>query len=126
MDYAQATYVAKIESLEKRKITVKRLHEYGYSYARSPPRGPDGREGDQRASNAVFARQDECEKSRDPNLEAADIGADDETKLGLQGSPTQVVKVFSPPHREGGEKWNGEPEELAGKLAGLLKELEIV
>jgi electron transfer flavoprotein beta subunit len=56
---------------------------------------------------------------------SADLEAPAE-KLGLSGSPTQVVKVFSPPHREGGEKSVGEPGELAEKLFGLLKELEIV
>jgi electron transfer flavoprotein beta subunit len=32
---------------------------------------------------------------------AADLPETDAGKLGLKGSPTQVVKVFSPPKREG-------------------------
>ena len=126
MDYAQAPYVAKIESLDKHKIVVKRLLENGYEVCslRLPavltvvkeinePRTPSLR-GKMNAKKAVI-----------PVWKAADIEAP-EDKIGLQGSPTQVVKVFSPPHREGGEKWTGEPGELADRLAGLLKELEIV
>ena len=56
---------------------------------------------------------------------AKDIDAD-EKKIGLQGSPTQVKKVFSPPKKEGGEKFEGEAEELAETLLNKLKELKIV
>jgi electron transfer flavoprotein beta subunit len=126
MDYAQATYVAKIESLDKRKAVVKRLLENGYEVCSVRP-------------PAVLTVVKEINEPRTPSLRGkmnakkvvipvwkpADIEAP-EDKLGLQGSPTQVIKVFSPPHREGGEKWAGAPDELADKMCGLLKELEIV
>ncbi|MHB1456077.1 MAG: electron transfer flavoprotein subunit beta/FixA family protein [Armatimonadota bacterium] len=126
MDYAQATYVAKIESMDKKKITLRRLVETGYEVCAvklpmvmtvvkeiNEPRTPSlrGKMNAKKAAITVWT--------------AADIDAPKE-KLGLLGSPTQVVKVFSPPHREGGEKWTGEPDELAEKLTGLLKDLEIV
>lgn len=126
MDYAQAAYVAKIESLNKKEITVKRLVETGYEVCKvklpvvitvvkeiNEPRTPSlrGKMNAKKAKITIWT--------------LADIDAPAE-KLGLQGSPTQVVKVFSPPHREGGEKWTGESDELAEKLAGLLEELEIV
>lgn len=126
LDYGQAIYVAKIESLDKKKIVVKRLVETGYETCsiRMP---------------VVLTVVKEINEPRTPSLrgkmnakkvqitvwKASDIEAPEE-KLGFNGSPTQVVKIFSPPHREGGEKWEGEPAELAEKLAGLLKELEIV
>jgi electron transfer flavoprotein beta subunit len=126
IDYAQATYVAKIESLDKKKITVKRLVENGYEVCSvklpivitvvkeiNEPRTPSLR-GKMNAKKAQIT-----------TWGAADLEAPVE-KLGLSGSPTQVAKVFSPPHREGGEKSEGEPDELAEKLFGLLKELEIV
>ncbi|MDO8587875.1 MAG: electron transfer flavoprotein subunit beta/FixA family protein [Armatimonadota bacterium] len=126
LDYAQATYVAKIESLEKRKITVKRLHEYGYEICslRLPAVLTVVKEINEPRTPSLRGKMN-AKKAEIPMWKPADIEAD-ESKLGLQGSPTQVVKVFSPPHREGGEKWAGEPDELADKLAGLLKELEIV
>ena len=43
-------------------------------------------------------------------------------RLGLDGSPTRVVKVWSPEARAGGQVLKGEPSELAEKLAGILQE----
>ena len=36
-----------------------------------------------------------------PIWTAADLPGADPSRLGLTGSPTQVVKIFSPPKREG-------------------------
>ena len=126
MDYAQATYVAKIESLEKKKITVKRLVENGYEVCsvKLPVVLTVVKEINEPRTPSLRGKMN-AKKAQIPTWTAADLQAPEE-KLGLQGSPTQVVKVFSPPHREGGEKVIGEPSELAEKLAGLLKELEIV
>jgi len=126
MDYAQAPYVAKIESLDKRKITVKRLLENGYEVCsvRLPAVLTVVKEINEPRTPSLRGKMN-AKKAQIPVWTAADIEAP-EDKIGLQGSPTQVIKVFSPPHREGGEKWTGEPDELADKLAGLLKELEIV
>ena len=55
---------------------------------------------------------------------AADIGADAD-KLGLDGSPTKVVKIFSPVPREGGEMLEGDPAEIAAQLAEKLKDVII-
>ena len=46
--------------------------------------------------------------------------------IGLNGSPTQVVKIFSPPARGGGEMLHGEIEEQAEKLVTKIRELKIV
>jgi electron transfer flavoprotein beta subunit len=51
---------------------------------------------------------------------AEDIGAELE-KIGLEGSPTKVVKVFSPPPRGGGEILQGEPEDVVPELVAKLK-----
>ena len=126
MDYAQATYVAKVESIEKRKIVVKRLLERGYEVCsvRLPAVLTVVKEINEPRTPSLRGKMN-AKKAEIPIWKPDDIEAPAE-KLGFEGSPTQVVKVFSPPHREGGEKWTGEPDELAGKLAGLLKELEIV
>jgi electron transfer flavoprotein beta subunit len=36
-----------------------------------------------------------------PTWTAADLPEVEMSKLGLKGSPTQVIKIFSPPKREG-------------------------
>ena len=126
LDYRQAAYVAKIESLDEKKIGVRRLVERGYEVCSvtlpavltvvkeiNEPRTPSLR-GKIAAKNAQI-----------PVWKAGDIGAE-EDKIGLLGSPTQVIKIFSPPRRGGGEVWEGEPDELADKLAGVLREMEVV
>ena len=45
----------------------------------------------------------------------------DLANLGLCGSPTQVAKIFTPPARPEGEKIGGTAEEIAVKLAEILK-----
>jgi electron transfer flavoprotein beta subunit len=41
--------------------------------------------------------------------------------IGLCGSPTQVVRIFTPPQRSGGQILQGEPQEVAEKLIELLR-----
>jgi electron transfer flavoprotein beta subunit len=55
-------------------------------------------------------------------MNAGDIEADPAC-LGLAASPTNVVKIFTPPHRTGGQVLTGEKHEVVDKLAGLLKEV---
>ena len=52
---------------------------------------------------------------------ADDIQAD-KKKIGLDGSPTQVVKIFSPPVREGGEIMHGEAMDITEKLYNYIKD----
>ena len=56
---------------------------------------------------------------------AADIGADP-SKLGLNGSPTRVDRIFPPPARQKGEMLSGSPAELAAKLVEILKKESFV
>ena len=54
------------------------------------------------------------------------IGADP-AKLGLNASPTRVVKIFSPAAKTGGVKLQGEePAEMARKLVEMLKERKLI
>jgi electron transfer flavoprotein beta subunit len=45
----------------------------------------------------------------------------DPQAIGLCGSPTQVVKIFTPPQRSGGQILQGEVPEVVEKLVGLLR-----
>jgi electron transfer flavoprotein beta subunit len=56
-----------------------------------------------------------------PTWSAADIAADPE-RIGLKGSPTQVVKIFTPQRRGKGETLQGSPEEIASTLFDKLRE----
>jgi electron transfer flavoprotein beta subunit len=55
----------------------------------------------------------------------ADIQADMH-KLGLEGSPTRVDRIFPPPARQKGEMFSGSAVELANKFVEILKKESIV
>ncbi|HAL92487.1 MAG TPA: electron transfer flavoprotein subunit beta [Verrucomicrobia bacterium] len=57
----------------------------------------------------------------------AEASGADPAHLGLNASPTRVVKIFSPPPKTGGVKWQGEdPAAMAQKLVDLLRERKLV
>ncbi|MCM8782161.1 MAG: electron transfer flavoprotein subunit beta/FixA family protein [Candidatus Omnitrophica bacterium] len=122
LDIPQVTYVKKIEEIKDNKAQVERLIEEGYEIIETPlpclftvvkeiniPRLPSLK-GKIRAKSAkvtIWSAKDlEC----------------DSKKIGLEGSPTKVIKIFSPPPRKGGIKLKGEPREVVAKLVELLKD----
>ena len=60
-----------------------------------------------------------------PSWSANDIAAE-EKNTGLNGSPTQVVRIFTPAPRGKSEIFDGEPEVIATKLFNKLKEQKII
>ena len=50
----------------------------------------------------------------------------DEKKYGLNGSPTQVERIFPPDVNNDRETWTGSGEQLSFKIATKLKELKFV
>lgn len=126
VNYAQTAYVAEIKELDAKKMVVKRLVEDGYEVVEVK-------------LPAVLTVVKEINEPRTPSLRgkmaakkaeiikwgAADINAPAD-KVGLQGSPTQVVKIMTPPCREGGDKYEGETEELVDKFYDVLKNMEVV
>ena len=123
LDLPQITYVRKIEEIDEKRIVAERLMETGYEVVEAP-------------LPCVLTVVKEINEYRLPSLKgkmaakkaeipvwgAADIEADPD-KLGLNGSPTKVIKIFTPPPREGGEMLEGEPDEVAPKLVEKLKDV---
>lgn len=56
-----------------------------------------------------------------PVWSAADIAAEPE-KIGLKGSPTQVVRIFTPPRRGKGEMLTGEVDSIVAALFDKLRD----
>jgi electron transfer flavoprotein beta subunit len=115
----QVTYAKKV-TVEGGTATVERMLEDGYDVVRVPlpavvtvvkdinePRLPSlkGKMKAKKAEIIVWSSDD------------LDV---DEAELGLDGSPTRVVKVFAPEEREGGTIFEGEVEETVEQLAGEL------
>jgi len=100
----QLTYVFKIRNLEPEvgKIAVERLLEEGREIveAKLPALLTVVKDINQPRS-ASLSHIRRASKLTIPTWTAADFPDVDLAKLGLKGSPTQVIKIFSPPKREG-------------------------
>ena len=123
LDIPQITFVRKIEEITEDKCVAQRMTEEGYEKISSPlpcvitvvkeinePRLPSLK-GKMKAKKAQII-----------NWSSQDISADQE-RLGLKGSPTQVVKIFSPPARKGGQMLEGDTQEFTTKLSEILKDV---
>ncbi|MEE8637836.1 MAG: electron transfer flavoprotein subunit beta/FixA family protein [Candidatus Margulisiibacteriota bacterium] len=66
-----------------------------------------------------------AKKTEIKTLKAEDIEADLKN-IGLDGSPTQVIKIFTPPPKSSGEILEGEPGEIVDKLISKIKESKII
>lgn len=125
LDLPQITYVRKIEEMDSDRIVAERLLENGYEVIESPlpclvtvvkeinePRLPS-------LKGKMAAR-----KADIPVWSAEDIGAEP-GMIGLDGSPTKVVKIFTPVARKGGEILTGEPGEVVEQLVERLRDAVI-
>jgi electron transfer flavoprotein beta subunit len=118
------TCVQRVRSSDEEGLVVERMMDDGYDVVRMPlpalitvvkdinePR-VSSLKGKMRAKKAEIRV-----------LRAADIGADPQC-IGLAGSPTKVVSVFTPKPRDNRIKITGTPEEqveqLVARLQGLL------
>jgi len=121
LDIPQVTYVKKIEEIRENFARVERMLEEGFEVIETSlpalftvvkeinePRLPSLK-GMLRAKQAKITVFSQKELNLDPQ------------KIGLSGSPTQVVKIFTPPQRLAGIVLYGEPEEVVEKLVDLLK-----
>jgi electron transfer flavoprotein beta subunit len=122
LNLPQITYVRKIEQIDETQIVAERLLESGYEVVQSPlpclltvvkelnePRLPSLK-GKMAAKKATIIK-----------WTAADIGAEP-SKLGLEGSPTKVVRIFTPAPRSGGQMLAGEPEDMVKQLVEKLRD----
>lgn len=123
LDIPQVTYVKKVHDCSEGHVTVERMTEEGSEILRSPlpflmtvvkeinePRLPSLK-GKMRAKSAVI-----------PVWKAVDLDVE-EKRLGLNGSPTWVMRIFTPPPREHGMVYEGEAEETTSKLVNAVKDI---
>jgi electron transfer flavoprotein beta subunit len=123
MGIPHITDIRKIEEVnEDGSITVERLLEEGYLRLRTKmpavltvvkeinePRLPSLR-GKMNAKKAEITVWTAEELKAAPEL------------IGLNGSPTQVIKIFTPPKPQGGKVFSGEPADAVGELLTELRE----
>ncbi len=127
LDLPQATYVRRVDSVHldttPKVMVVERLLEEGYELIElqlpalitvvkeiNEPRLPSlrGKMSSKRAEITLWSNKD--------------LGLY-ENQIGLNGSPTQVVKIFTPPPKEGGKMFKGEPQEVVAELFKEIKDI---
>jgi electron transfer flavoprotein beta subunit len=126
LNIPHVTYVKKIEEVTADSIQVERSVEEGYEVIRMP-------------LPALITVVKEINTPRMPSLKGklkakgiqlVTWGAKDlvleEERIGLQGSPTQVIKIFTPEPRGKGEMVEGDPKEQAAQLVDKLRESKVI
>ena len=119
-------YIRKIEKVEGGTMVAERLMDEGYDIVET-------------SLPAVITVVKEINTPRLPSLKgkmkakslqvkpwtAADIGADPD-RIGLKGSPTQVVRIFPPAPRGQREILSGSIEDQVAEVARKLKEQSLI
>jgi electron transfer flavoprotein beta subunit len=119
-------YVRRIEEIRDGYIRAERMMEEGYDVIEMPlpslitvvkeinePRLPSLR-GMLKAKKADI-----------PVWDIEKLGGDT-AKFGLNGSPTQVIRIFAPEPRSGGKILEGTLEEKVSKLIAGLRETKLI
>ncbi len=122
LNIPQVTYVKKVEEATDKLMRVERMLEEGFEIIETPlpalltvvkeinePRIPSLK-GLMRAKSAKIMMLTQKELDLDPQ------------QIGLCGSPTQVVKIFTPTPRIGGQMLKGEVPDIAKQLVDLIKD----
>ncbi|MCK4396952.1 electron transfer flavoprotein subunit beta/FixA family protein [candidate division WOR-3 bacterium] len=123
LDIPQIAYVRKIEKIDKTSVMVQRITEYGYEIIETPlpalltvvkdiniPRLPTLR-------GKLISKKVEI-----PILTHHDIRTDSD-RIGLSGSATLVINVFSPEIKKDSKIFKGDLESSVNKVADALKEI---
>jgi len=119
-------YVRKVEKVEQKSMVVERLMDEGYDVVEA-------------SIPCLMTVVKEINDPRLPSLKgkmkakslqikpwsAADIGADPD-RIGLKGSPTQVVRIFPPAPRGQRELLSGSIEEQTTAVVKKLKEQSLI
>ncbi|MBU1075667.1 MAG: electron transfer flavoprotein subunit beta/FixA family protein [Spirochaetes bacterium] len=125
LDIPQVAYIRKIE-IKGDKAKVERMMEEGYEEVECK-------------LPALFTVLKEMNEPRYPSLKgkmmakkkeitvwtALDINAEND-KIGLDNSPTKVVRTFTPSPRGRGEILEGEPAEIATETIKRLQEMKLL
>ena len=123
LDIPQITYVKKVEKIDKNFARVERMTEEGYEIIETPlPCLFTVVKEINEPRLASLKGKMQAKKAEIAIWNSKDIQAHPE-RLRLGGSPTQVIKIFSPPPRKGGQIFQGSTEEAIDKLTNILKDI---
>lgn len=126
LNVPQITFCESIDS-DGQHVVVKKLIEGGHQIMEAdlPVLVTMTMPHDYVAKYPSFMAAHKAQDKKTAKWTAADIGAD-LNKLGLNGSPTRVSRIFPPAARQKGEMFTGSAVELADKFVEILKKESFV
>jgi electron transfer flavoprotein beta subunit len=126
LDVPFVAYVKNIQEITKDKAVVERMMDDGYDVVEMPlPAVITVVKDINTPRIASLKGKMKAKKAQITVWTAKDIDAD-EKKIGLNGSPTKVSKIFAPKPRGRGAMLSGESEEIADALFNHLKEGHLI
>lgn len=128
LGFRQLTYVCKVKEInsESKKIIVERLLDEGIQVVETtlPALMTVVKDINQpRLPNVISIRR--AARTEIPIWGPQDLNGD-QAKFGFDGSPTQVIRIFTPPPRAGGQILEGEVPEVVSKLLDALSSQQVI
>ncbi len=126
LDIPFVAWVRKIEEISDTTMKVERLMEDGYEVVEMPLPGLITVVKDiNQPRMASLKGKLRAKKAEIKVITASDLTVE-ESKIGLTGSPTQVLRSFVPEKKTGGEKIEGEVPDLVKKITDTILEMKII
>jgi electron transfer flavoprotein beta subunit len=119
-------YVNKVLEVSESKIKLTRLLDDGVETLEAPlPLVISVSKDINQPRLATLRGRLQARKAEIRQITSKDLNVDP-SKLGLDGSPTRVVKIFIPMPPAAGEVFEGTPDELAEKIFEKLQECKVI
>ena len=126
LDIPFVAWVRKVEEITGSTIRVERMMEEGYDIVEMPlPCLITVVKEINTPRMASLKGKMRSKKAEITKLDATSFPVD-EDRIGLTGSPTQVLRSFVPEKKSGGEKISGEVPDLVAKIKSTILDLEII
>lgn len=126
LQWPVVTYVRKID-LDGGKVRLERVFEDGYEKieAQLPVVCTIVKEMNVPRMASLKGRM--AAKKAQLKVLTAEAAAADPAEIGLKGSPTRVVKIFTPPRKTSGEKFDGSEALVAARwIVGKLRDQKLI
>ncbi len=119
-------WVRKIEEITEKSIRVQRLMEAGYDVVEMPLPGLITVVKEINTPRMASLRgKIRAKSARIVTFDAGALAAES-GKIGLTGSPTQVLRSFVPERKTGGETITGDVPGLVAKIVSTVKECNVI
>jgi len=119
-------WVRKVEEVSQQSIRVERLMEDGYEVVEMPLPGLITVVKEINVPRlASLKGKMRAKKTASAVLNAEKLNVE-KNKCGMTGSPTQVLRSFTPERKTSGEKISGEPAVLVEKIKSTILDLQVI